>query len=423
MSKEGINKVRRPRQAEPQGMTSRQRASYTLAFKLECVRYALSLPVAARIKPTCRRYPGIEPVQIRKWIKNFQELACRSQGEAHSDVRSCSEVVRLSRGSSEASTPPGKEEAPDSRPRSPVVAERVEKLTKDFDWPLCAMSDAACPAHAETRSSSATSLACNATLSAGSSTRGSPVATMWSGAVGTMKAGVAVAGLPPAPATPTTSCWDWMQTAAPTAVPAATRWDSMVAMGGPLQPRCAHPSLFTPQPTMYAPAAAPGGATPFAAAMPYHHQVAAPLVYAPSPLSALACPHPPPPIPPIPGPGPFLSTHAAPPFNGPATVMAHDVCPSLTVTQAVSNAMQMPGHPLIMPAALQSPRDRLTSARPLTCPHPPPPALSATGANGAGVRAIDLSKLSAGGARPIELPHSCCEKAAAAEELLFLARG
>jgi len=171
MSKEGINKVRRPRQAEPQGMTSRQRASYTLAFKLECVRYALSLPVAARIKPTCRRYPGIEPVQIRKWIKNFQELACRSQGEAHSDVRSCSEVVRLSRGSSEASTPPGKEEAPDSRPRSPVVAERVEKLTKDFDWPLCAMSDAACPAHAETRSSSATSLACNATLSAGSSTR------------------------------------------------------------------------------------------------------------------------------------------------------------------------------------------------------------------------------------------------------------
>ena len=53
---------------------ARQRARYTQEFKIHVVRHSLSLPKNARIKPTCRAYPGIEPVQIRKWIKAFEPL-------------------------------------------------------------------------------------------------------------------------------------------------------------------------------------------------------------------------------------------------------------------------------------------------------------------------------------------------------------
>ena len=55
--------------------TVRQRMTYSQSFKLEVVRHSLRLPESARIKPTCRAYPGIEPVQIRKWIKNLAPLA------------------------------------------------------------------------------------------------------------------------------------------------------------------------------------------------------------------------------------------------------------------------------------------------------------------------------------------------------------
>ena len=58
----------------PPAMFARQRASYSQSFKIEVVRSALRLPPNARIKPTCRAFPGIEPVQVRKWIKNFQHL-------------------------------------------------------------------------------------------------------------------------------------------------------------------------------------------------------------------------------------------------------------------------------------------------------------------------------------------------------------
>lgn len=58
----------------------RSRARYTQEFKLTVVRYSLSLPESARIKPTCRAYPGIEPVQIRKWIRHFGPLVDRRAG-------------------------------------------------------------------------------------------------------------------------------------------------------------------------------------------------------------------------------------------------------------------------------------------------------------------------------------------------------
>ena len=53
----------------------RQRMNYSQSFKLDVVRHSLRLPATARIKPTCRAFPGIEPVQIRKWIRKLAPLA------------------------------------------------------------------------------------------------------------------------------------------------------------------------------------------------------------------------------------------------------------------------------------------------------------------------------------------------------------
>lgn len=41
----------------------RTRKVYDAAFKLMVVREALKLPASNRIKPTCRAYPGVEPVR------------------------------------------------------------------------------------------------------------------------------------------------------------------------------------------------------------------------------------------------------------------------------------------------------------------------------------------------------------------------
>jgi hypothetical protein len=48
----------------------------SLDFKLLVVRHALSLPVNARIKPTCREFKGagIQPVQVRKWTRALEPL-------------------------------------------------------------------------------------------------------------------------------------------------------------------------------------------------------------------------------------------------------------------------------------------------------------------------------------------------------------
>ena len=58
---------------EPQA-ARRPRKVYTASFKLAVVREALKLPASNRIKPTCRMYPGVEPVQVRKWIRNIAAL-------------------------------------------------------------------------------------------------------------------------------------------------------------------------------------------------------------------------------------------------------------------------------------------------------------------------------------------------------------
>lgn len=50
------------------------RRSYDAAFKLQVVRHALQLPANARNKPIARMYPGLTPVQVRKWIRNVDAL-------------------------------------------------------------------------------------------------------------------------------------------------------------------------------------------------------------------------------------------------------------------------------------------------------------------------------------------------------------
>ena len=50
---------------------------HTLCFKLEVVHSALDLPsFQRRIKPTCRKYSsyGLQPVQVRRWIKQYTGL-------------------------------------------------------------------------------------------------------------------------------------------------------------------------------------------------------------------------------------------------------------------------------------------------------------------------------------------------------------
>jgi len=44
------------------GGNRRTRRVYEVEFKLEVVAMALGLPEGGRIKPTCRAYPGVEPV-------------------------------------------------------------------------------------------------------------------------------------------------------------------------------------------------------------------------------------------------------------------------------------------------------------------------------------------------------------------------
>ena len=47
---------------ESGGAARRTRKVYDAAFKLKVVEQALKLPASNRIKPTCRMYPGVEPV-------------------------------------------------------------------------------------------------------------------------------------------------------------------------------------------------------------------------------------------------------------------------------------------------------------------------------------------------------------------------
>jgi len=50
----------------------KKRMTYDSDFKKHVVEMALQRPPDNRIKPTCALFPGIEPCQLRKWIRNYQ---------------------------------------------------------------------------------------------------------------------------------------------------------------------------------------------------------------------------------------------------------------------------------------------------------------------------------------------------------------
>ena len=61
---------------------SPSRRIHSPAFKVKLVQEALALPAACRIKPTCRKYPGVEPTQLRKWIKALDKLQAQAREES-----------------------------------------------------------------------------------------------------------------------------------------------------------------------------------------------------------------------------------------------------------------------------------------------------------------------------------------------------
>mmetsp|Transcript_27308 Transcript_27308/g.45537 ORF Transcript_27308/g.45537 Transcript_27308/m.45537 type:complete len:170 (-) Transcript_27308:287-796(-) len=64
-----------------------RRPNYSKAFKAQLVQEALQLPADRRIKPTCARYPGVEPCQLRKWIRLYETNAWRFEQEAQKVFR------------------------------------------------------------------------------------------------------------------------------------------------------------------------------------------------------------------------------------------------------------------------------------------------------------------------------------------------
>mmetsp|Transcript_30263 Transcript_30263/g.96772 ORF Transcript_30263/g.96772 Transcript_30263/m.96772 type:complete len:172 (-) Transcript_30263:265-780(-) len=66
----------------PKGRVQPSRRIHSPAFKLKLVHEALALPAACRIKPTCRKYPGVEPTQLRKWIKALDRLQAQAREES-----------------------------------------------------------------------------------------------------------------------------------------------------------------------------------------------------------------------------------------------------------------------------------------------------------------------------------------------------
>ena len=126
------NKLKGPRTspittaaAKPSSASQKTRRVYDASFKLMVVEQALRLPPEKRIKPTCRAYPGLEPVclpftrraitppafapnvlvpscantphvphrllpsqvQIRKWIRNYEALRTAQLDDKHASKR------------------------------------------------------------------------------------------------------------------------------------------------------------------------------------------------------------------------------------------------------------------------------------------------------------------------------------------------
>lgn len=59
----------------------RVRAVHTAEFKAMVVRAALLRPAYARIKPVCRDFPNVTPVQLRRWIRKSASTPEDDEGD------------------------------------------------------------------------------------------------------------------------------------------------------------------------------------------------------------------------------------------------------------------------------------------------------------------------------------------------------
>lgn len=78
-----------------------RRPNFKLDFKIRLVREALQMPPHSRIKPTCARYPGVEPCQLRKWIRLYAKNSLRGQQATSSGL-----LTKLANEFTGASTQP-----------------------------------------------------------------------------------------------------------------------------------------------------------------------------------------------------------------------------------------------------------------------------------------------------------------------------
>ena len=106
--------------ATPSASMRRPRKVYEASFKLMVVQEALKLPASNRIKPTCRAYPGVEPVQVRKWIRNLAALQlAQPTAKLVQRVRPCPDLATDESSETESveSTPQPVEQQLITRPR------------------------------------------------------------------------------------------------------------------------------------------------------------------------------------------------------------------------------------------------------------------------------------------------------------------
>ena len=72
---------------------SRRRIHYSVEFKRKVVKDALARPIGKRIRPTCSRYPTVEPCQLRKWIRALEADVQREAGGGWSSEDGDAEVT------------------------------------------------------------------------------------------------------------------------------------------------------------------------------------------------------------------------------------------------------------------------------------------------------------------------------------------
>ena len=92
----GGGRDRKPAVPRNKPTALRKRITYDREFKLKVVKEALRLPLGRRIRPTCSKYPAIEPCQLRKWIRALQHEArtATTRSSEESDPRTPSSPGR-----------------------------------------------------------------------------------------------------------------------------------------------------------------------------------------------------------------------------------------------------------------------------------------------------------------------------------------